>query len=91
MPAADSGLAPGMKVQTINGKAWSWDALHDAVRATKSSATPIEFVADNDGFSKTYRVNYSGGEKFPHLVRIEGQPDLLSDILKSLTPARTSF
>jgi predicted metalloprotease with PDZ domain len=91
MPAADSGLAPGMRIQTINGKAWSWDALHDAVSATKSSATTIEFVADNDGFSKPYRVNYSGGEKFPHLVRIEGQPDLLSDILKSLTPARTSF
>jgi predicted metalloprotease with PDZ domain len=91
MPAAESGLAPGMKIQTINGKAWSWDALHDSVRATKSSATPIEFVADNDGYSKAYRVNYSGGEKFPHLVRIEGQPDLLSDILKSLTPVRTSF
>ncbi|HEY4838567.1 MAG TPA: hypothetical protein VIH72_08175 [Candidatus Acidoferrales bacterium] len=91
MPAAESGLAPGMRIQTINGKAWSWDALHDAVRSTKSSAAIIEFVADNDGFSKAYHVNYSGGEKFPHLVRIEGQPDLLSDILKSLTPARTSF
>jgi predicted metalloprotease with PDZ domain len=91
MPAAESGLAPGMKIQTINGKAWSWDALHDAVRGAKSSAAPIEFVADNDGFSKSYRVNYSGGERFPHLARIEGQPDLLSEILKSLTPARTSF
>jgi predicted metalloprotease with PDZ domain len=90
MPAAESGLAPGMRIQTINGKAWSPEALHDAIRATKSSATPIEFVADNDGFSKAYRVNYRGEEQYPHLVRIEGQPDLLSEILKSLTPATSA-
>ena len=90
MPAAESGLAPGMKLQTINGKAWSPEALHDAVRATKGSAASIEFVADNDGFSKAYRVNYRGGERCPHLVRIDGQPDVLSEILKSLTPATSA-
>jgi predicted metalloprotease with PDZ domain len=86
MPAADSGLAPGMKIQTIDGKAWSAEALHDAVRATKNAAVPIEFVADNDGFSKAYRVSYRGGERYPHLIRVDGQPDVLSEILKSLTP-----
>jgi predicted metalloprotease with PDZ domain len=90
MPAAESGLAPGMKLQTINGKAWSPEALHDAVRATKGSAASIEFVADNDGFSKAYRVNYRGGERCPHLVRIDGQPDVLSEILKSLTPVTSA-
>jgi predicted metalloprotease with PDZ domain len=86
MPAAESGLAPGMKLQNINGKAWSVDALHDAVRATKGGTATIAFVADNDGFSKPYHVNYSGGERYPHLVRIEGQPDVLSEILRPLTP-----
>jgi predicted metalloprotease with PDZ domain len=90
MPAAESGLAPGMKIQTINGKAWSPEALHDALRTTKPPAASIEFVADNDGFSKAYRVNYRGGEQYPHLVRIEGQPDVLSEILKSLTPASSA-
>lgn len=90
MPAAESGLAPGMRIQTINGKAWSPEALHDAVRTTKSGAGSIEFVADNDGFSKSYRVNYRGGEQYPHLVRIEGQPDVLSEILKSLTPVTSA-
>jgi predicted metalloprotease with PDZ domain len=90
MAAAESGLAPGMKIQTINGKAWSPDVLHDVLRTTNSSATSIEFVADNDGFSKPYRVNYRGGEQYPHLVRIEGQPDLLSEILKSLTPVTSA-
>jgi hypothetical protein len=78
-----------MKIQTIDGRAWSPEALHEAVRVTKSQV-PIEFVADNDGFSKAYRVNYRGGEQYPHLVRIDGQPDVLSEILKSLTPATSA-
>jgi predicted metalloprotease with PDZ domain len=86
MPAAESGLAPGMRVQTINGKAWSPDAMRDAVRSTKRGAATIEVSADNNGFSKTYRIAYKGGELFPHLVRIDGQADMLSEILKSLTP-----
>ena len=90
MAAAESGLAPGMRLQTINGKAWSAEALHDAVRSTKGGGAPIELVADNDGFSKPYHVTYRGGELYPHLARIEGQPDILSDILKSLTPVTSA-
>ena len=84
MPAAESGLAPGMKVLSINGKAWSVDVLHDLVSKTKDRPATIELLADNDGYSKTYRVTYKGGERFPHLVKIDGQPDLLSEILRPL-------
>jgi predicted metalloprotease with PDZ domain len=89
MPAAESGLAPGMRIQSIDGRAWSSEGLHNAVRVTKSAA-PIEFVADNNGYSQSYRVNYRGGDRYPHLVRLEGQPDVLSEILKSLTPATSA-
>jgi hypothetical protein len=30
----------------------------------------------------TYQVDYHGGERYPHLVRVEGEPDVLSDIIK---------
>ncbi|HXQ98570.1 MAG TPA: hypothetical protein VN774_09020 [Candidatus Limnocylindrales bacterium] len=85
MPAADSGLAPGMKLLSINGKAWSVDQLHDLVSKTKDRTASIELLADNDGYTKTYRVTYKGGERYPHLVRDEVQPDLLSAILRPLT------
>jgi predicted metalloprotease with PDZ domain len=88
MPAADSGLAPGMKILSINGKAWSPDAMHDAVRATRSGPAPILLVADNDGYSKPYIVRYRGGERYPHLVRDDSHPDLLGDILRPLTPVK---
>ena len=59
---------------------------------TKTSVAQIEFVADNDGFSKAYQRELSAAAKsFRIWCAIEGQPDLLSDILKSLTPVRTSF
>lgn len=85
MPAADSGLAPGMKLLSINGKAWSVDVLHDLVSKSKDRSIAIELLADNDGYSKNYRVTYKGGELYPHLVRDEGHPDLLGDILRPLT------
>jgi predicted metalloprotease with PDZ domain len=88
MPAAESGLAPGMKILTINGKAWSSDAMHDAVRATQNGSAPIVLVADNDGYSKPYAVKYHGGERYPHLMRDESHSDLLTDILRPLTPVK---
>jgi len=32
-------------------------------------------------------IDYRGGERYPHLERVEGTPDVLSDILKPLVPA----
>jgi predicted metalloprotease with PDZ domain len=89
MPGARAGLAPGMRILTINGKAWSPDALHDAVRAAKTGMGPIALQADNEGYTSAYSLTYHGGELYPHLVRDESKPDLLSEILKPLTPVTT--
>ncbi len=90
MPAANSGLAPGMKILTVNGRTWSPDALHDAVQAAQKASAPIVLLADNDGYSKPYSVTYHGGERYPHLLRDESHPDLLGNILRPLTPAGPS-
>jgi len=34
-------------------------------------------------WSKTYKIDYHGGEKYPHLVRDDSKPDLLTEILKA--------
>ena len=91
MPAAQSGLAPGMKILTINGRTWSPDVLHDAVRATAQNApAPIVINADNEGYAKAYNIMYKGGEKYPHLARDPSKPDVLGDILKPLTPVTSA-
>ena len=81
--AAKAGIGPGMKVVAVNGRRFSREIMHDAVRASKSSSAPIELLVENTEYYKTYKIDYHGGESYPHLVRDESKPDLLSDILRA--------
>ncbi|MGA8429476.1 MAG: M61 family peptidase [Candidatus Sulfotelmatobacter sp.] len=83
MPAAKAGIGPGMKLIAVNGRQFSSDVLHDALKASKTSNQPLELLVENTDYYKTYKLDYHDGEKYPHLVRDESKPDLLSDILKA--------
>ena len=80
---AKAGIGPGMKVIAVNGRHFSAEVLHDAIKAAKNSTAPIELLVESDDYYKTYKLDYHGGEMYPHLVRDESKPDLLSDILKA--------
>ena len=81
--AAKAGIGPGMKVVAVNGRRFSPEILRDALKAAKSGAAPIELLVENTDYYKTYKIDYHGGEKYPHLVRDDSKPDLLSEILKA--------
>ena len=81
--AAKAGIGPGMKVIAVNGRRFSAEVLHDAIKSAKTNSAPIELLVENSEYFKTYSLDYHGGEKYPHLVRDESKPDLLSDILKA--------
>jgi predicted metalloprotease with PDZ domain len=81
MPAAKAGIGPGMKVIAVNGRQFSADVLRDALKASKNSTEPLELLVENTEYYKTYKIDYHDGERYPHLVRDESKPDLLSDIL----------
>ena len=83
LEAAKAGLAPGMKILTVNGRPWSTDILHAAITAAKSSTTPIDLVVENGSFTGAYKLNYHGGERYPHLERDSTKPDLLGEVIKS--------
>ena len=85
--AARAGLAPGMKIASVNGRTWSIDALHEAIAAAKTTTTPIALVVDNGSFTDAYKLNYHGGERYPHLERDASRPDVISDVTK---PRRSS-
>jgi predicted metalloprotease with PDZ domain len=84
-PAYKAGLGPGMKIIAINGRAASEDLLHDAIRNAQSSSEPIDFIVENTGFFRVLKIDYHGGERYPHLVRDEQAPDRLAAILKPMT------
>ena len=84
-PAYSAGLGPGMRIVAINGRRSSDDLLHEAIKGAKAGTWPVELIVENTGFFNTVRIDYHGGEKYPHLVRNEHAAALLDDILKPMT------
>jgi predicted metalloprotease with PDZ domain len=83
LAAFKAGVAPGMKILSVNGRTWSADVLHDAIVSAKNSTAPIELVVENGSFNETYKVNYHDGERYPHLERDQTKPDVLGEVIKS--------
>jgi hypothetical protein len=71
-----------MKIIAVNGRKWSKDVVRAALRASVHGQQPLSLLAENGEYYSTYQVNYHEGERYPHLVREEGQPDLLGEIVK---------
>jgi predicted metalloprotease with PDZ domain len=84
-PAFLAGVAPGMTLLAVNGRAWSADGLRDAIVAAQSGRAGVELLLRQDDLYRTIRIDYHGGLRYPHLERIEGRPDRLSALLKPRT------
>lgn len=83
-PAYKSGITSGMRVVAVNDRAFTADLLHDAIKASQTGHDPIRLLVLNDDYYKTCTVDYHGGERMPRLVREEGKPDLLDELIKPL-------
>jgi predicted metalloprotease with PDZ domain len=83
--AADkAGVGPGMKLVAVNGRRWSAERLRQAVAATLRGS-PLRLLLENGDYFETLTLDYAGGEKYPHLERAAGKPDLLADIFRPRT------
>jgi len=82
MALENAGIGPGMTIVAVNGKEYSMEELRAVITAAKGNSQPIELLIQNGEYYKTYKVDYHEGLKYPHLVRDESKPDLLSDILR---------
>ena len=80
LPAAKAGIGPGMKVLAVNGRKFSKNVLRDALKAAKSSSDPMELLVENADYFRTFKIDYHGGERFPHLERDASKQDVLSGI-----------
>jgi predicted metalloprotease with PDZ domain len=81
-PAYVAGLGPGMKLIAVNGRQWSKDVIRAALRGSVHNQHPLALLAENGEYYNIYEVNYHEGERYPHLVREDGQPDILDEIIK---------
>ena len=83
-PAQKAGIAPTVTIVAVNNRQFTPTVLREAVEATASAAKPLELLIKTGEYYETHRIDYHGGERYPHLVRDTAVPDLLSEILKPL-------
>jgi len=81
-PAQKAGIAPGSKITSIEGRGFSLNALREAVQSASTNHAPIEVVVKSGAQSSGRRVDYQGGERYPHLERDPGKPDILTAIIQ---------
>lgn len=84
MPGFRAGICPGMKLLGVNGRLWSPGNLRAVVKRSVLRKEPIELLFQNGDYVNTYRIDYHGGERQPHLVRNETMPDVLGQIFSPL-------
>ncbi|MGC1873092.1 MAG: M61 family peptidase, partial [Acidobacteriaceae bacterium] len=83
-PAYKAGLGPGMKIVAVNGRAYTDALMHDAIRNSKTNQAPIELIVENTAYFRDVKIDYHGGERYPHLERVDSKPDMLDEILQPL-------
>jgi predicted metalloprotease with PDZ domain len=81
-PAFEAGVSSGMKVIGVDGRVYSHDLLEDAIKAAKDTSQPVTLLVVVDDYYRTCVINYHGGDKFPHLVRVADKPDYLDELIK---------
>ncbi len=82
-PAFEAGMSSGLKVIGVNGRVYKQELLDDAIKGSKESTEPITLLAVEDDYIRTFTINYHGGEKYPHLVRVSEKPDYLDELIKA--------
>jgi predicted metalloprotease with PDZ domain len=80
-PAQKAGVAPAAKLIAVNRRQFTPTVLREAVQKSVSSAEPLELLIKVGEFYEVHRIDYHGGEKYPHLERDPATADLLSAII----------
>jgi predicted metalloprotease with PDZ domain len=86
-PAQKAGVTPATRLIAVDNRQFTPTILREAVQRTKSNARGVELLIKNGEYYSTHHIDYQGGEKYPHLVRDESKPDVLSKIIAPLTSA----
>lgn len=80
-PAFQAGLAPGLTLVAVNGRAYKAEGLKQAISANKDGQAPIELLLREGELYRTVKIDWRGGLRYPKLVRIEGTEDRLARLL----------
>jgi hypothetical protein len=72
-----------MMIVAVDGRAYSADVLNESIAQPQDGK--ITLIVRNFDSVETHVIRYTGGVRFPHLERIPGTHDYLSEILATRT------
>src|SRR5262249_19086756 len=78
-PAYEAGLGPHMTIIAVNGRTFSFENLTEAIANPANGKLSV--VVKNVDSIQSHDIKYAGGLRYPHLERIPGSHDFLTDIL----------
>jgi predicted metalloprotease with PDZ domain len=82
--AQKAGITPNDKLVAVNNRQFNSNALHEAIEKAAAGGDPIELLVRNGEYYSVHRIDYRGGERYPHLERDESKPDILTKIILPL-------
>ncbi len=83
-PAQKAGISPATKLIAVNGKQYVPVVLREAVQSAAGKTAPIELLIKNGEYYQTFKIDYHGGEMYPHLARDDSKADVLSKIIEPM-------
>ena len=83
-PAFRAGVMPGVKLVGVNGRLYTPEILAEAIKNSKNVSEPIELLVVNADYYRACKVDYHGGDRYPHLEREESKPDFIDEMIKPL-------
>jgi predicted metalloprotease with PDZ domain len=78
-PAYEAGLGPHMTILSVDGRTFSIEHLTEAIAHPVNGKLSV--VVKNFDSVQSRDVRYAGGLQYPHLERIPGSRDVLTEIL----------
>ena len=79
--AFKSGITPDMHLEAVNDQKFTIASLREAILSAEKSKEPIKLLLKRGDEFVTVTLDYHGGLRYPHLVRVGGTPDRLDAIL----------
>jgi hypothetical protein len=70
-------------VVAVNGRRFTPQVFRDALASGMNSKEPLQLLVENTDYFRTFNLDYHEGEKYPHLIRDESKPDLLTAIVSA--------
>lgn len=81
-PAQKAGVVPGATITSVNGRQFTATVLREEVQGAAKTTDPLELTVRSGEYTSTRKVDYHGGERYPHLTRQNGKPDMLTEIVE---------